>query len=87
MPSASFLPTLSTAPWSRCARAVTDVYEHLNLLVLCVMIGGLRFTSVSRGDSRFALELDYLQVTRYGDETQGGALLWKKPGPIAFGGR
>ena len=51
------------------------------------MIGGLRFTSDLLGHLRFALELDYLQVTRYGDETQGGALLWKKPPTQSLRGR
>jgi hypoxanthine phosphoribosyltransferase len=82
-----FAPEAVDSAVERCARAVTDVYEHLNPLILCVMIGGLRFTSDLLGHLRFALELDYLQVTRYGDETQGGALLWKKPPTQSLRGR
>ncbi len=46
-------------------------------LVLCVMTGGLVFAGQLLTQLRFPLQFDYLHVTRYGQDTAGGALSWK----------
>ena len=50
---------------------------HKNPLVLVVMKGGLMFGARLLMRLRFALEMDYIHVTRYGMETSGNELLWK----------
>ena len=46
-------------------------------LLLCVMTGGLRFTSELLGRLQFPLELDYLHVSRYRSGTAGSHLEWR----------
>ena len=45
-------------------------------LILCVLKGGLPFTGELLRRWDFPLELDYLHVSRYGQDTRGGALTW-----------
>jgi len=45
-------------------------------VVLCVMNGALYFGAALLARWSFLLELDYVHVTRYGDETSGGELKW-----------
>lgn len=45
-------------------------------LLLCVMNGGLFTTSELARRCAFPLQLDYLQVARYGNATSGGVLSW-----------
>lgn len=63
---------------SRLAGTVTTAYAEQDPLVLCVMVGGLRFTSDLLGHLHFPLELDYLQVSRYRLGTRGGELDWRR---------
>jgi len=58
------------------ARAVSIDFVDRDPLVLCVMTGGLRFCSDLLGHLNFPLELDYLQLSRYRDQTKGGELNW-----------
>ena len=46
-------------------------------LVLCVMTGGVVFTGQLMTRLDFALDFDYLHVTRYGQDITGGALSWR----------
>ncbi len=46
-------------------------------LVLGVMGGAVVFTGCLLPQLRFALEFDYIHVSRYGDEDQGGQVVWK----------
>jgi len=48
-----------------------------NPVVLCVMQGGLLFTGQLVPKLNFMLEIDYIHVTRYGNNTTGGELTWK----------
>ncbi len=49
-------------------------------LFLCVMKGGLMFTSELAKKINSAIELDYVHVDRYRDKTHGGSIHWhKKP--------
>ncbi|HSG88838.1 MAG TPA: hypoxanthine-guanine phosphoribosyltransferase [Pseudomonadales bacterium] len=60
------------------AHSIRADYEDLDPLVLCVMVGGLRITSDLLAHLDFPLELDYLQVSRYRDQTRGGTLDWRR---------
>ncbi|HZX25882.1 MAG TPA: hypoxanthine-guanine phosphoribosyltransferase [Telluria sp.] len=46
-------------------------------LVLSVMGGAVVFTGQVLTQLRFPLEFDYIHVTRYGDDDQGGRVVWK----------
>lgn len=62
---------------SRVATEITEKLGESNPLLLCVMSGGVPFTGQLMTQLMFPLELDYLHVTRYGQETTGGALSWR----------
>jgi len=62
---------------SRVAAEITEKLSETNPLLLCVMSGGVPFTGQLMTQLLFPLELDYLHVTRYGQETTGGALSWR----------
>ncbi|CUI06428.1 hypoxanthine-guanine phosphoribosyltransferase [Massilia sp. P8910] len=68
--------------------AVRQVAEKLNTrfdrpdndafpLVLGVMGGAVVFTGCLLPQLRFPLEFDYIHVSRYGDDDQGGNVVWK----------
>lgn len=46
-------------------------------LVLGVMGGAVVFTGQLLPQLRFPLEFDYIHVSRYGDDDQGGRVVWK----------
>jgi hypoxanthine phosphoribosyltransferase len=55
-------------------------------LVLSVMGGAVVFTGQLLPQLTFPLEFDYIHVTRYGDEDQGGRVVWKViPRPTVSG--
>lgn len=56
-------------------------------LVLCVMRGAVIFAGQLLLQLRFPLEVDYLDVTRYGSATQGGKISWKVSPGTAVAGR
>ncbi|HEY0062455.1 MAG TPA: hypoxanthine-guanine phosphoribosyltransferase [Telluria sp.] len=69
-------------------QAVTEVADKLNArfdrpedetfpLVLGVMGGAVVFVGQVLPQLRFPLEFDYIHVSRYGDEDQGGRVVWK----------
>jgi hypoxanthine phosphoribosyltransferase len=69
-------------------RAVADVADKLNArfnapddetfpLVLGVMGGAVVFVGQVLPQLKFPLEFDYIHVTRYGDDDQGGKVVWK----------
>ena len=70
------------------ARAVASVADKLNArfnapgdetfpLVLGVMGGAVVFVGQVLPQLEFPLEFDYIHVTRYGDDDQGGKVVWK----------
>ncbi len=61
----------------RLAREITAALSDSFPLVLCVMRGGVVFSGQLLPRLRFPLELDYLEVTRYGESTRGGDITWK----------
>ncbi len=62
---------------SRVAREITEKLGETNPLLLVVMNGGVPFAGHLMTQLHFPLEFDYLHVTRYGQETSGGALSWR----------
>ena len=72
---------------ARIAREITVRLAESFPLVLCVMRGGVIFTGQLLPQLRFPLELDYVEVTRYGVETRGGELSWRMAPSRAVTGR
>jgi len=62
---------------SRVAAEITEKLGDTNPLLLCVMSGGVPFSGHLMTQLDFPLEFDYLHVTRYGQDTSGGALSWR----------
>ena len=56
-------------------------------LLLCVMNGGLFTTSEIARRCDFAMQMDYLQVSRYRSATSGGELHWLARPQVALAGR
>lgn len=62
---------------AQVAEQITRELGDRNPLLLCVMKGGVVFTSSLMLKLNFPLELDYIHATRYGNETTGTTLQWK----------
>jgi len=62
---------------TRLAGEITEKLGDTNPLLLCVMSGGVPFAGHLMTQLLFPLEFDYLHVTRYGQDTSGGALSWR----------
>lgn len=71
----------------RLAREITARLEHSNPLVLSIMRGSVMFAGQLLPQLEFPLEFDYLDVTRYGAATSGGAITWKVSPGTAVAGR
>ena len=62
------------------ARLAAEIQARLSEsypLVLVLMRGAVVFAGQLLPRLRFPLELDYIDVTRYGPQTQGGELTWR----------
>jgi len=59
---------------ARVAGDINRALSDVNPLVLCVMRGALVFAGQLLPQLDFPLEVDVLDVTRYGEATRGGAL-------------
>jgi hypoxanthine phosphoribosyltransferase len=77
----------ATTAVARVAREITALLEHRYPLVLGVMRGGVVFAGHLLPQLRFPLEFDYLDVTRYGNTTRGGAISWRFGPADAVNGR
>ena len=66
---------------ARMAAVLNARYDHPDCeefpLVLGVMGGAVVFTGNLLPQLTFPLEFDYIHVSRYGDDDQGGAIVWK----------
>jgi len=62
---------------NRVAQAVNTALADQHPLVLSVMGGAVVFTGQLLPMLDFPLDFDYLHVSRYGNEKQGGELHWK----------
>ncbi|HZX33121.1 MAG TPA: hypoxanthine-guanine phosphoribosyltransferase [Rhodocyclaceae bacterium] len=65
------------AALDKVAGEIKEALSEKNPLVLCVMTGGVIFAGQLLPRLEFPLDFDYLHVTRYGMETQGGKLSWR----------
>jgi hypoxanthine phosphoribosyltransferase len=67
----------------KLAQRITERLNGTNVLVLCVMQGGLMFTGKIMRYLPLDAEFDYIHATRYSEKTHGQALEWiaypKKP--------
>jgi hypoxanthine phosphoribosyltransferase len=72
---------------SRVAGAIGEQLRERNPLLLCVMNGGVPFAGHLMTQLGFPLDFDYVQVSRYGQETSGGALAWLRLPSIPVRGR
>ena len=71
---------------ARLAHEITGRLADSFPLVLCVMRGAVIFAGQLLPQLRFPLEVDYVEVTRYGAGTRGGELSWRvAPGPAVTG--
>lgn len=65
------------------AAALTERYRDRFPLLLCVMNGAVFFCGKLIPLLRFPLSLDYVHASRYGAQTDGGAVHWRMlPQPI-----
>lgn len=72
---------------ARLGEAITERLSDNNPLVLCVMNGGLVMAGQLLPHLPFPLELDYAQLSRYGNGTTGGELKWKVSPQTSLEGR
>ena len=61
----------------RMAREITAALAHSFPLVLCVMRGAVMFAGQLLPRLPFPLELDYVDLSRYGDATRGSEISWR----------
>lgn len=71
----------------RLAVRLTVALAEENPLLLCVLNGGLPFTGALMQRLQFPLELSYVHVGRYGDQTTGGELRWHARPQASLAGR
>jgi hypoxanthine phosphoribosyltransferase len=76
-----------SAAVARLAREISAALANEFPLVLCVMRGSVVFAGQLLPQLRFPLELDYLDLTRYGNATQGGEIEWRAAPQEAVAGR
>jgi hypoxanthine phosphoribosyltransferase len=76
-----------SAAVTRLAREISAALSDSFPLVLCVMRGSVVFAGQLLPQLRFPLELDYLDITRYGDATRGGEIEWRVVPQEAVRGR
>lgn len=62
----------------RMAKEITEKLGETYPLVLSVMGGAVVFTGQLLPRLIFPLDFDYVHVSRYGDKTHGGELVWKQ---------
>jgi hypoxanthine phosphoribosyltransferase len=72
---------------TRLSREISAALAESFPLVLCVMRGSVVFAGQLLPLLRFPLELDYVDLTRYGDATRGGEIEWKVAPQQAVAGR
>lgn len=72
---------------SKLAAEITADLHDKNLLILCVMTGGIIPTGHLVTRLSFPLQLDYIHATRYQGETSGGHLHWIQEPSISLEGR
>lgn len=69
----------------RLAVRLNVAFADADPLLVCVMKGAVPFTGALMQRLPFALEMDYVHVTRYRDRTIGGELEWRSTTPDVSG--
>jgi hypoxanthine phosphoribosyltransferase len=72
---------------ARLAAEVTAKVKDRHPLVLAVMGGSIFFAGHLLPQLRFPIEFDYIHVSRYGNATSGGRIVWKVEPPESVMGR
>lgn len=72
---------------ARVADEIAMALRDQQPLVLAVMRGGVVFAGHLLPLLQFPLDFDYVDVSRYGDATQGGELQWRMDVPPTVHGR
>lgn len=71
----------------KLAQRISDKLKNNNPILMCVMNGGLVFAGKLATRLNFPLQIDYLQVSRYRDNTSGGELKWHREPSLDLHGR
>lgn len=61
----------------KMAKKLNTDYANQPVVFLTIMNGGMIFASDLSKKLNLDMEMDYVQVSRYGTETTGGQLIWK----------
>ncbi len=69
---------------TQMATQIADDIANAQPIICCVMNGGLPFFSQLLRQWTFPLQCDYLQTSRYGNETQGSDLIWQALPKLSF---
>ena len=62
---------------NKMAQQLNKDYADKSVVYLTIMNGGMIFASDLSKQLDLDMEMDYVQVSRYGTETTGGQLIWK----------
>ncbi|CBL44874.1 Hypoxanthine phosphoribosyltransferase [gamma proteobacterium HdN1] len=76
-----------TCAMDALAKKVSEKLHDENPVVLVVMTGGMVFATELMIRLPFPLTVEYIQVSRYGDQQTGRELVWKTPVPAGLSGR
>ncbi len=71
----------------KLAQQLNHDYAGKNPLLLCVMNGAVITMGQLLTKLNFALQIDYIHASRYGDNTTGGELIWQAQPQTALIGR
>jgi hypoxanthine phosphoribosyltransferase len=61
------------------AVTINQQFKNTELVLMCVMTGGLYFSGKLLSKLTMPVELDYVQANRYQKHLTGGELVWSKP--------
>ncbi len=62
---------------NKIAKQINQAYQNKPVVFLTIMNGGMIFAADLAKRLDFDMEMDYLQLTRYGHSQSGGELVWK----------
>jgi len=71
----------------RLAIRISLELQDCHPVMVCIMNGGIVVTSDLLERLRFPLELDYVHLSRYGDATRGGEIVWHSLPKVDLTGR
>ena len=69
------------------AHQINKDYKNKEVVFLTIMNGGMIFASDLSKNLNLDMEMDYLQLSRYGSEQTGGELVWKYQPETVMKGR